>query len=110
MNLLTAWQMSNQWRIPPSDLYHIIDPLAAYYFNRAVLYFGQAYEEDINDATSGAKSESAAKRSAEVVRQRWMNDVEGPNETPQSKEQKFRDPAETFAEMKRRREQTSGEL
>ena len=110
MNLLTAWQMSNQWGTLPSELYSIDDPLAAYYFNRAVMYFGSAYEADIEDAVEGARSREQGRRAAEAVKSRWLTDDIEEN-TPQPTEApKYRDPMETFADMKQRRELASGEL
>jgi hypothetical protein len=102
--------MSNQWKIPPSELYSITDPLAAYYFNRAVMYFGSAYEVDVEDAVEGARGREQARRAVDTVNSRWLAD-DGEEDTPQLEETpKYRDPMETFAEMKKRREAASGEL
>lgn len=103
--------MSNQWKVPPSELYSITDPLTAYYFNRAVLYFGSAYEEDIEDAVDGAKSKEQARRAAEAAKARWLNDDIEDDDTPQPIEApKYRDPMETFALMRQRKEAAGGEL
>lgn len=96
--------MSNQWRKTPSELLNITDPLAAYYFNRAVLYFGHSYEADIEDAVFDAKSRSQAERAAETVRARWMSDEkEKQDEDWIERPAGYKDPADVFAEMQMRK-------
>jgi hypothetical protein len=97
--------MANQWKTKPSELLYVDDPLAAYYLDRAVFYFGQAYEADIEDAVSDAKSKASAERAAQTVRDRWLRD--GDEDTPQEESRErpagFKDPAEVFREMNRKR-------
>lgn len=98
--------MSNQWRVRPSELYGITDKLAAYYFDRAVFFFGKAYEEDVHDVTKNAKNEKQALRAAQVATDRWLRDDDEPatptpREESESPVKRFRDPAETFAERAR---------
>ena len=95
--------MSKQWQKRPSEIYDVTNPLDAYWFDRAVMYFGTAFEADIEDATADAKTNAQAERAAQVVRDRWLRDED---DTPQESTQapkSFRDPAEVFAEMKRMR-------
>lgn len=90
--------MSKMWKSRPSEILRIDDPLIAYWFDRAIFYFGVAYENDIQDATKDAKSDSQAERAAQVVQERWLRDQEEPVNTPPqtSDKPKFRDPAEMF--------------
>jgi hypothetical protein len=95
--------MANQWKTKPSELLNVDDPLAAYYLNRAVFYFGQAYEADIEDAVEQAKTKASAERAANTVRDRWLRDDEDtPQEQSQERPAGYKDPAEAFAAMKRR--------
>jgi hypothetical protein len=99
-----VWEMSKQWRIPPSDLLHIRDELAAYYLNRAVFYFGKSYEADLRNATESASGETAARISAEMVNERWMrddlpdpsSDVDQFEIVPSGEPEGFADPGEKF--------------
>lgn len=95
--------MAKEFRIRPSEAVNITDPLVAYQFDRAVMYFGQAYEADIHDATKDAKNQAQAERSANVVAQRWLRDEDDTprEEIEQQPAKQFRDPAELFAERKR---------
>jgi hypothetical protein len=97
--------MAKEFRKRPSEIVNITDPLVAYQFDRAVMYFGQAYEADIEDATRDSKSQSQAQRSAQVVVDRWLRDdeVDMPREQPEKPAKQFRDPAEIFAERKKQR-------
>jgi hypothetical protein len=100
--MLMIWQMSTQWKVRPSEIVRIDDPVTAFHFDRAVLYFGQSYEADIHDATKDAKSEGQAERSASSVTDRWLRDEEEQQQAEVIKAPtKFRDPAD---ELKRRRE------
>lgn len=95
--------MSKQWGIRPSEFCGITDPLIAYWFDRSVMYFGNSYEADIEDATKDAKNRSQAERAARVVSDRWIRDDDAAPQEEIKAPNRFRDPAEVFAEMKRRK-------
>jgi hypothetical protein len=85
--------MSKAWNQRPSSLYGIKDPYEAYCFDRAVMYFGAAYEADMDKAASGAKNQGAIERRQALVAKRWMTDEDDEETKP-----KFRDPAEYLRE------------
>lgn len=85
--------MSQTYQKRPSEILGVDDPVYAYWIDRAVMYFGLSFEKDIEDATEDSKNAAQAKRIADGVLARWMDDEET---TPQVEKPKFRDPAEHF--------------
>lgn len=84
--------MSRTYRTRPSELYGITDDFRAWSFDRAVAHFGQAVEDEMEQASRTAKDQKGAQRKAELVLERWLRDP-----TPASQQVKrFRDPAEAF--------------
>lgn len=81
-----AWQLATQWNRRPSEIYGITEPLAAWNFDRAVMYFGTSVEADIKIATEKAKTNKAARSKAQQVLNKWLAE---PGETAG----RFRDPA-----------------
>lgn len=80
-----AWQQATQWKKRPSEIYGITEPLAAYNFDRAVMYFGTSVEADIKTQTEKVKTTKAAKAKAQQVLNKWLSEPGSPG--------KFRDPA-----------------
>lgn len=75
--------MADKFRVRPSELLAIADPLTAYYLDRAVHTFGTAVVADIKEQTKDAKTQSAADRTAATTLGKWLNTTE----------KQFRDPA-----------------
>lgn len=56
----------------------------AFYFDRAVWLFGSTMDQDLEEATSGSKSEKAAKRAKERRVSMWLNDSPGVYRDPRA--------------------------
>lgn len=89
--------MARTWKQKPSDIYNISDPYTAYCFNRAVMTWGLAYEEDLNKAAQNAKNSKAAASAIQVAHQRWMRDE---SLSAPEVQKGFKDPALMFASKK----------
>ena len=63
--------MSKEYRQLPSEVYHVEDEMAAFYFDRAVSSFGQLVEADINAAMEG-KTGNAAQAAAQMALHKWL--------------------------------------
>lgn len=79
--------MSKTWKVPPSDLFFVhSDELTTYSFNHAVLTFGLALEAAMENAASGAKTDTEATRKRQRVMDSWL--------TPKNKGPRaFKDPS-----------------
>ena len=82
--MFEAWSLSQRMRVRPSDLFFIDDELTAWCFDRAVVTFGVALENDLEKHMSKAKTDSARRRVHARVMSKWLDD---PNDTG-----RFRDP------------------
>ena len=78
-----AWTLSRAWRVRPSELYGIEEPLARLNFDRAVNYFGSSVEAEMHQAAEKAKTNKAARQKAQQVLNRYISTGQG----------QFRDPA-----------------
>lgn len=83
------------WRCRPSELLAIEDEIAAYSFDRAVMLFGTALENELEEAVAGIdkdphglKAEQARKR----ILKKWIPEASSET-TPQ-----YRDPAGTVGQ------------
>lgn len=98
--LYEVWTQSKTWHVLPSELLFIKDEVAAYYVNRSVMYFGIAYDNDIEEHTRNAKDHKSAIAKARLVQKRWLqpDDVSGVKvaqaEARAQGKSGFRDPAE----------------
>jgi hypothetical protein len=63
--------MSRRFNSRPSDLFSLKDPLAAYYFDRAVWTFGSRVEREIEEA-SQAKTEQGKAMKLAIVQNKWL--------------------------------------
>lgn len=99
--------MARTWKIRPSEFFGITDEYAAYCLDKAVGFWGLAYEADINGATSKAKTDSDARRAMRQVQQRWLDDSELEPTSPApdipAQPTKFRDPMNTFKKAREQR-------
>ena len=64
-------------RVKPSELYLISDPLAAFYFDRAVCTFGMEVQEAMDEAAEGSKTTKDSKRKRQMVFAKYMRDATG---------------------------------
>lgn len=76
--------MSKQWRVRPSELYCVDDPIAAFKFDRAIWTFGTALTAELDKQEAKTTKETENKR--RQVFDKWMG-------SSASKSQSFRDPA-----------------
>lgn len=83
--LWEAWVLAKTLHQRPSEIYFVVDELAAWCFDRAVTTFGLAVEGAIEKATAKAKTMEEAKRKGKRELDKWLRE---PDEGP-----KFRDPA-----------------
>jgi hypothetical protein len=84
-HLWEAWRLSKTMGVRPSELYGVHDEVAAWCFDRAVVTFGLAVENDIDEAVRNAKSKQADAAANRALR-KWLNP---PGDTTGM----FRDPA-----------------
>jgi hypothetical protein len=82
------WNLARTWKVRPSELAAITDPLTAFYFDRAVAAFGTEVEAAMDDAADGAKTKKDAQRRRGMALARYMKNADG---TPSAGT--FRDPA-----------------
>lgn len=75
-------------KIRPSELYSIADPLAAFYFDRAVVTYGTEVESAMGEASEGAKSAKDARRRRQLALAKYMKNADGTHSTGT-----FRDPS-----------------
>lgn len=76
-NLWQAWNLSRTWRVRASELYHITDPLTAFYFDRVVAAFGQEVEAALDEASDGAKNRREIERKRGMVLARYLKEADG---------------------------------
>lgn len=74
--------------VRPSELYHITDPLTAFYFDRMVTTFGKEVDAALDEASEGAKNRNEVKRKRGMVLARYLKNEDGT--TPKGT---YRDPA-----------------
>lgn len=65
--LWEVWNLSKTYHCRPSDIVGCSDEFAAYCLDRAVLVFGTAVEEAIDEATEGKKKAQAQAFATNVV-------------------------------------------
>lgn len=63
--------MARQFNSRPSELLALEDPLAAYYFDRAVFTWGTRVEQEI-EAAQSAKTEQGKAMKLAIVQSRWL--------------------------------------
>ena len=85
--LWEAWILSKQLNQTPAQVYFLEDPFTAWCFNRAVVMFGMAVEQDIQESTEKAKTTVESKRKAKRTLDKWLREPAKEGEGP-----KFRDP------------------
>lgn len=71
-NLWAAYQLSKTYNCRPSQLMHIEDPLAAYYFDRAIAVFGIHLENEIEQAEAKGKSASQKAMKRNMVLNKYL--------------------------------------
>lgn len=69
------WQMSKEWRKPPSEILGISDKLVGYYFNQAVMVWGRTIEKAIHEATEDCKTSSEREFKAARTLDYWLAEV-----------------------------------
>lgn len=82
------WLLSKTWSTRPSEMLDLSDPLAAFYFDRAVMTFGKTVEAAMDEAAEGAKNSKDAKRKRQMALTKFMRNADGTH-APGT----FRDPA-----------------
>jgi hypothetical protein len=71
-----AYRLSQQMKIRPSELYNLGDypgDPVAFWFDRAVVNFGMAIEEDLEKIAEGQKTEKAAASAVQSRLLRWLD-------------------------------------
>ena len=84
--------MANQWHVRPSAFLALDNTVEAYYFDKAILTFGTAFDADMEQASKSMGKKPDSPEMTKLKRQRrldqWLNDgVDKP------KGSGFRDPA-----------------
>lgn len=104
--MLQVWGMSKTWKCRPSEIMQLTeDGIAAYCFDRAVYFFGTAYDADITDASTPPPGNKGGRYNAEqmvaMANYRWMNDnIEAEKDDSTFEvvvDKKYRDPAVKFS-------------
>ena len=85
-NTWTAFQLAKEWRVRPSELLDIDDPVDAFRFDRAVHIFGSALQAEL-EAVEGKTKQVRESKQRSII-QRWIPEATG---TKQAK--RFKDPA-----------------
>jgi hypothetical protein len=101
--MLQLWSMSKTWKCKPSEILHLTDELAAYCLNRAVYFFGTAYDADITEASTpppGGKGRRNPSQAVAMANHRWLTDnIDAEEDTSDFEvivDKKYRDPAVRF--------------
>lgn len=63
--------MSEQYHRRPSEILGLESKLEAYFFDRAVFYFGVAIDADVESSTRDAKTDKQRKVKQNMVMNRW---------------------------------------
>jgi N-acetylneuraminic acid mutarotase len=69
---MNAWQVSKSLHCRPSEVYGIADGFSAYCFDSAVVRWGAEFDNAIQAATGGAKTQAEAERAAQRVLRKWV--------------------------------------
>lgn len=70
-----VWQMSKEWKKPPSEILNISDDLEGYYLNQAVIIWGRTVEQAVDEATSDCKSTEERKAKAQRELDYWLAEI-----------------------------------
>lgn len=78
--------MAEVYHCRPSELLGLSNKLHAYFFDRAVFYFGVSIDHDMETSTRTAKNDTQRQQRRNIVLNRWKVNAEGAKG-------RFRDPA-----------------
>lgn len=67
-----VWQLSKSYRCRPSDLLNITHPVQAFYFDRAVWYFGTSLEGALAEVEDGKKKAGQIKAARTRLLHTWL--------------------------------------
>jgi hypothetical protein len=64
--------MAKQWRCRPSEYLGVTDPLAAFYFDRAIGIFGNRLEQELEKAEQSGKSKTQKSLRRTMILNKWL--------------------------------------
>lgn len=79
---MLAWSMSQKMGVRPSDLFDIDHPLHRFFFDRAVVSFGTAFDADIEEAGHKTKTRGQAKQAVARRVAVWLGTDQGAYRDP----------------------------
>lgn len=82
--------MSTKWQVRPSELLGLDHVVEAYFFDKAVYYFGVTMEADVEEYSSSKGKKADKPEMTKMKRERRVNEWLNDGSTPQAK--RFRDP------------------